>query len=559
VSRVLNDRDANETERFQRLKAEAQKAWDSDPRTLARLAGEMVIIGQDLGEKEFVAIGLRFLGVAHQFLNESVQALSYALEALELFRQLENYRQVAAVQIELGTLYSTLGDYVQAADYLEESIATSKDIGSRNGRLISLQNLAHLHRKLCNFETSLSYCLESLDIAREIHEREWEAQALNIEAELRMLIAQNHLTRGETDAAAQQFDQAGKALETAYRTVQELQNAHSVSIETLIVYANFNTSQNDLERASKLISDALEVAQRSGSPGELARCLQSLGNLHVQRGELREARQHLERAQQIFAEQQMRADLAQSHRELSSVLKISGDFALALEHFEQFHDLDANLRSAAAEHRAQALAVKLDLERTKRESELYQLRSSELTQLNEQLLTQARLLDRQAREDSLTGLANRRHLEEYAFEAFARARERAEPLALVIADIDEFKLVNDHFSHALGDKVLQIVASILRSHCRRGDLAARYGGEEFVLLLSKTTAGDAWHVCERVRQAVRQYPWAALHPELKVTISLGFSDDIRLENHERVLAAADEQLYAAKRAGRNCTRPTLSP
>jgi diguanylate cyclase (GGDEF)-like protein len=556
---VLDDKGANGADRFQQLKTEAQEAWDSDPRRLARLAGEMVTIGQDLGDKEFVAIGLRFRGVAYQFLNESVQALSYALEALELFRQLENYRQVAAVQIELGALYSGLGDYVQAVDYFEQSIATSKDIGSRTGRLVSLQNLAHLHRKLCNFDTSLSYCLESLDIAREIQDFENEAQALNIEAELRMLIAQSHQTRGEPSLAMQHLDQARKALEAAYHTAQDLPNAHSVRIETLIAYANFNIAQNDLERAAKLISDALEVAQRSGSPGELARCLQTLSNLHVQRGNLTEARQYLERAQQIFAEQQMKPDLAQSHRELSSVLKTSGDLALALEHFEQFHDLDANLRSVAAEHRAQALAVKLDLERTKRESELYQLRSSELTQLNEQLQTQARLLDRQAREDSLTGLANRRHREEYAFEAFARARERAEPLALVIADIDEFKLVNDYFSHALGDKVLQIVASILRSHCRRGDLAARYGGEEFVLLLSKTTAGDAWHVCERVRQAVRQYPWAALHPELKVTISLGFSDDIRLENHERVLAAADEQLYAAKRAGRNCTRPTLSP
>ncbi|NJK46429.1 MAG: tetratricopeptide repeat protein [Pleurocapsa sp. SU_196_0] len=405
MSRALNEPDTSAAARFKQLKSQAQAAWDSDPRALAKHANEMVRIGHDQGEREFVAIGLRFLGVAYQYLNESVQALSYALEALELFQQLENYRQVAAVQIELGVLYSALGDYVQAVDYFEQSIATSKDIGSRGGRLASLQNLAHLHRKLCNFDTSLSYCLESLDIAREIQDFENEAQALNIEAELRMLIAQNHLTRGETDAAVQQFDQAGKALETAYCTVRELQNAHSVSIETLIVYANFNTSQNDLERASELISDALEVAQRSGSPGELARCLQSLGNLHVQRGELREARQHLERAQQIFAEQQMKADLAQSHRELSSVLKTSGDFALALEHFEQFHDLDANLRSAAAEHRAQALAVKLDLERAKRESELYQLRSSELTQLNEQLQTQARLLDRQAREDSLTGLA----------------------------------------------------------------------------------------------------------------------------------------------------------
>ena len=127
----------------------------------------------------------------------------------------------------------------------------------------------------------------------------------------------------------------------------------------------------------------------------------------------------------------------------------------------------------------------------------------------------------------------------------------------MIADLDEFKTINDHFSHALGDAVLGIVANIMRSHCRTGDLAARYGGEEFVLVLSNTKATSAWRVCERIRLAVKQYAWASVHPELKVTISLGLNDNLALENHERMLASADERLYEAKRSGRNCTRPDL--
>jgi diguanylate cyclase (GGDEF)-like protein len=546
-----------DTERFKALRHEAQEVWDRDPQLLARNAREMLELGRKLDNPEFTAVGSRFLGIAHTYLNETIRALPHSLEALESFRQLGNDRQVAAVQIELGNLYSELGDYIEATNYFEQSIATSAYIGSQNGKLVSLLNLAHLHRKLQNYEKSLSYTREALQIARELEDDEFTTNAWGLEGELHVLIGQQLSSQGETPSAAREFQLAQTALEHAHRLLEKLEPGLTVHVEVLIPYANLKTIQQDFEGANTLISQAQQTAERSSSPGQLARCLNSLGTLELQRGNLEAARAHLERAQSIFEKQNMKAELAQVYRDLSGVSKARGDFAAALETFERFHELDSSLRTLAAEHRAQALAVKLDLERTKRESELHQLRSTELAQLNERLQTQTKLLDRQAREDSLTGLANRRHLEEYAFEAFGRAKDRGEPLTLVIADIDNFKQINDSLSHALGDQVLQIVASILRSHCRRGDLAARYGGEEFVLVLSKADARDAWHICERVRQAVRQHPWASIHPKLKVTISLGFSNDLSLENHERMLAVADERLYEAKRAGRNCTRPEL--
>jgi diguanylate cyclase (GGDEF)-like protein len=157
----------------------------------------------------------------------------------------------------------------------------------------------------------------------------------------------------------------------------------------------------------------------------------------------------------------------------------------------------------------------------------------------------------------LTGLANRRKLEEFAIQAFAESRVNNSTLCMAIADLDFFKGVNDRFGHATGDNVMRVLGAILRDHCPQGALAARFGGEEFVLILPYTKAEDAFVLCENIRLSLQDYNWKQLHPNLAVTISLGLSDSHEASSHERLLSLADLRLYEAKNAGRNCTRPQL--
>jgi diguanylate cyclase (GGDEF)-like protein len=164
-------------------------------------------------------------------------------------------------------------------------------------------------------------------------------------------------------------------------------------------------------------------------------------------------------------------------------------------------------------------------------------------------------LERLARQDPLTRLYNRRYLEENLEREFAASKRYNFPLSIAMVDIDHFKEINDAFSHQIGDDVLRLVGQILESNCRGVDFAARYGGEEFVLVFPQTDLTGALVACERVRQRVESHNWSSIHPHLKVTISIGVSSDPTLPNHEKLLAAADEQLYAAKRAGRNRVFP----
>jgi diguanylate cyclase (GGDEF)-like protein len=189
-----------------------------------------------------------------------------------------------------------------------------------------------------------------------------------------------------------------------------------------------------------------------------------------------------------------------------------------------------------------------------RELELFselQLRYEELQQLNATIREQADMLKELSTRDGLTGLYNRRYFDERAANAYSQAVRYGQCLAIVLADIDHFKRINDGFSHAAGDEVLRRVAAILRENTRESDLAARYGGEEFVIALPETPIPQAVAFCEKVRTLIESHPWHEIHPDLRVTMSLGVCDDTSGGSFEKMVAGADVQLYRAKEGGRN--------
>jgi diguanylate cyclase (GGDEF)-like protein len=153
--------------------------------------------------------------------------------------------------------------------------------------------------------------------------------------------------------------------------------------------------------------------------------------------------------------------------------------------------------------------------------------------------------------DSLTGLPNRRYMTGRLEEAAAQAARRPESsFAVMIADIDHFKAVNDGFGHAAGDRVLQAVARALELTLREYDLCARWGGEEFLLLFPSCGEGSSTSVAERLRRNVREAPLADSGIPAP-TISIGHTLHRPGESVDATLLRADEALYKAKADGRN--------
>ncbi|MBO9654135.1 PleD family two-component system response regulator [Rhizobium sp. BR 250] len=156
--------------------------------------------------------------------------------------------------------------------------------------------------------------------------------------------------------------------------------------------------------------------------------------------------------------------------------------------------------------------------------------------------------------DGLTGLNNRRYLDNHLKILFDRAAVRGRPISICMTDIDRFKLVNDTYGHDVGDEVLREFAARIRSTVRGADLACRYGGEEFVVVMPDTPMELAASVAERLRAIVEDQPFyvRSIDRELSITASLGIATSSgAFGAPDEILKQADRALYEAKHAGRN--------
>jgi diguanylate cyclase (GGDEF)-like protein len=161
-------------------------------------------------------------------------------------------------------------------------------------------------------------------------------------------------------------------------------------------------------------------------------------------------------------------------------------------------------------------------------------------------------LEAEARLDPLTGIANRRRLEEQGEQEVERARRFRRPLTLLLLDLDHFKSINDRFGHATGDHVLKAVARLVGNNLRQTDLFARLGGEEFVALLPETDLDTAEILAEQLRHLLSFAPLRHDGLAIEVTASIGVAAYCpELSSVAAILRAADEALYAAKSGGRN--------
>ena len=158
--------------------------------------------------------------------------------------------------------------------------------------------------------------------------------------------------------------------------------------------------------------------------------------------------------------------------------------------------------------------------------------------------------------DPLTGIANRRHLDEYLGEEWDRAVRARQAISLVLIDLDHFKGLNDGLGHGAADRALKAISTALTQILQRtGDLAARYGGDEFVLVLPNTNPDGAFKVASDVQAAITRldlpHPGSPIGTTVTVSMGVATSWPLKKGSANSLLLAADRALYSAKRAGRN--------
>lgn len=175
-------------------------------------------------------------------------------------------------------------------------------------------------------------------------------------------------------------------------------------------------------------------------------------------------------------------------------------------------------------------------------------RTRELSRVNQQLQVQLEENRKLAETDALTSIANRYRLGKALPQECERAQRFRQPLSLIAMDIDDFKAINDHYGHALGDAALvQVVESVKRC-VRDGDLLARWGGDEFILILPDTPLADARLLAEEIRHSLAGLPAVG---DFRLTLSFGVVQRYDEEQQTGLLARADQALFRSKVAGKN--------
>lgn len=208
-----------------------------------------------------------------------------------------------------------------------------------------------------------------------------------------------------------------------------------------------------------------------------------------------------------------------------------GDHRRAYHEHIAFHAAVADLHSDEQETRARLIQASYDAGEKRRDVERFR----EL-----------------ALRDALTGLHNRRFLDDALRTRIAAAAERSEPISAAIADADFFKRVNDELSHEVGDEVLRHLAAILAAAVVPPEVVGRLGGEEFLIILPSTDSAAAFQRCEAIRRSVAAYDFSAIAGHVPVTVSIGVATATSGHSSPgELLGDADRNLYAAKRSGRN--------
>jgi len=179
-----------------------------------------------------------------------------------------------------------------------------------------------------------------------------------------------------------------------------------------------------------------------------------------------------------------------------------------------------------------------------------------ILKLEDRLNDQRRLMEYQAMHDSLTGLFNRRAIQEQAEVELSRTARETKPMGLVLLDVDHFKAINDMYGHQLGDQALRLVASVLAQNIRPYDSLGRWGGEEFMVVLPSATVEEACMVAERIRASVADAHLPLPSGEtLQLQVSLGVTSSSATHSGslalDKLVNEADKALYQAKASGRN--------
>ncbi|MCX7514772.1 diguanylate cyclase [Frateuria sp. STR12] len=476
-------------------------------------------------DQRLVADGLTWRGSVQSLLGEHAQALVDFLEAQKFYETSGEPVESEDNLFNIAVAYRRLGEAAQARDYLQKVLAHGEQKSDRGQQLGAHMQLGFLESEAGDQEAAERHLRKALALAHAVDSRSGGA---NI-----------HLGLAQVDNLQGQYHQALEELARAkpgFARTGDRSNRDMVLLQAAKAHAGLGQHKLAIDEYGQ----AEKLLQKSGNLRYLAELLdarsrsyQALGQLGLEVADLRR--------------------LAKVRDALDR--KAHSDNATLMNYQFQTARRDQENRQLAADRALKEQQLR-SLERVRHWQRLALVLGGVLILLLLWLalrqFRRSRKLHRMAMTDPLTGIANRRHIEQLAERALNHAGANGEPLCVLVLDVDHFKAVNDAFGHAVGDQVLVRIAHACKQALRRFDMMGRLGGEEFLIVLPDTTLDVALQIAERLRCKIEALPLANLAPGLQITASVGAAQaDHETDDLAELVRRADNAMYRAKDAGRN--------
>ncbi|MBV8547594.1 MAG: diguanylate cyclase [Acidobacteria bacterium] len=484
--------------------------------------------------------------------------------ALTLARQVRDVSLEAETLGSIGYLQYTRGAMANALTNLQTAYRLSAQIGDEKGRREVLSNIANVYADahVAQYDRAIEYYKQLLD------EYEKHGQPSDV-ADTMFNIASTYQTKGDFTAAELHYRRALAAFQKLDRAADIAFTKRDLALALM--------KQGRTAEALPLL-DASVAFYEGHDEENAAHARQFRGMAYRRVGRLHEALRELDTARRFYEGEKNVRFLEKNAEETTLVYAQLGDWRNAYDAAKRHAALAQTLATNRNDELSSRLRVAFDTEKKDQEnralarenalrsaalreaqrsrklqiavSALIALLAAALAILFWRQVVNTRRMRSMAMTDELTRLPNRRHILAAAEIAFDAAKREARPAAVIVLDIDHFKRINDTWSHAAGDAVLQSVARTCRVALRPADLIGRIGGEEFLVVLNSASEHQAREIAERLRLAVERLDFTSIAPNLRVTISLGVcvTSDY---NTNAAIATADTMLYRAKERGRN--------
>ena len=515
-----------------------------------------------------------------KYFNEEnyTKALSQFSKARILCEKNNHREDLLYVKIlrRTGDCYYYLGDYKKAAKSYQSAIEQLNSLLKKNGNKDMLIHKAHLLTMLGNIFKIID-CKKAIPYYKE---------ALNIykKTDFKAGIGGCYLNLGDCFS---DIGNLAKAIEFTKKSIPYFKKDDFYSLS--IAYSNlsdFYIEKKDFKKAIQALEKSVFYSIKGNRKRQLIFNYLKMGKLKKEQKQCNEAidnfNKALEMAKKINDKEAIRKTLlvmADCYAKLGNYREA---YLYSLEFIKNSRELFSKqlieqLASLESKHKTKVMEQKLKkLEKIseKQQKSLFLHKTTlsiviifiivflillkqrqklieDIEKKNKDLELLIGTIEKVSKTDDLTGLPNRRGLFEFMEREISRALRQKETFCFAICDLDNFKLINDNFSHQVGDIVLMAVSKTFQDLIRKVDIVARFGGEEFIFVFTNTSLENAQKVCEKIRKTIEETEFVVYDKPIKITLTFGVTEFSPQKNFEKLLQEADKALYIGKESGKN--------